>query len=380
MLFTRAFVALGVAELAYFVAVGLSVYALPLYVTGPLGGGEAQAGLAFGVFAVSALLLRPFAGRIVDRSGRRPLLIGGALLAAVGLVATAYADDLPVLVGLRLLLGVAEAGFVVAAFTVLADVAPESRMGEAISFNSLGLYLGLAFGPPLGELVVHHGGFTTAWWTAGGLAVLGAVIAAVALEESRPAGEPVAEQPLIHRPAIPASISFLTAMVAVGGFLAFAALYAEEIDLARTSLPLLFYGCLIVFCRIFFAAVPDRYDPLVLGGASLGVISAGIAVVALWSEPVGLFVGIALLAVGVSFCTPAFFTAVFASATTAERGAASATASMAIDLGLGIGPIVLGVLADGAGFRWAFALAAAVAASGALWTVLVRTRSAAVPR
>ena len=47
--------------------------------------------------------------------------------------------------------GVAEAAFFVAGFALLADLAPPSRMGEALSYNSLGLYLGIALGPPLGE-------------------------------------------------------------------------------------------------------------------------------------------------------------------------------------------------------------------------------------
>ena len=71
-LFTRPFVMLGLADLAYFTAVGVAVYALPLYVTGPLGSGKAGAGIAFGTFAVSALVLRPYAGRLSDTWGRRP--------------------------------------------------------------------------------------------------------------------------------------------------------------------------------------------------------------------------------------------------------------------------------------------------------------------
>ena len=80
-LFTPPFIALGVAELCYVTAVGVAIFALPLYVTGPIGGDEAAAGLAFGAFALSALVLRPIAGRLSDLHGRRPLLIGGALLA-----------------------------------------------------------------------------------------------------------------------------------------------------------------------------------------------------------------------------------------------------------------------------------------------------------
>jgi len=375
-LFTRAFVALGVAELAYFTAVGVSLYALPLYVTGPIGGSESAAGLAFGAFAVSALALRPYVGRLADSGGRRPLLVGGALLAAVGLVATAYADHLALVVALRLLLGVAEAAFFVSAFAVLADLAPESRTGEAISYNSLGLYLGFAIGPPLGEALEHWAGFTAAWWGAGVLAALGGLIAAVAVPETGSEPDPsTAPVALIHRPAVPVSLAFFTSLVAVGGFLAFAALYAEQIELKQTSLPLLVYGLIIVVCRVVFASLPDRVPSLQLGAAALMAIAAGIGLVALWREPAGMLTGISILAVGVAFCTPAFFSAIFATAAPSERGAAAGTASIFLDLGLGLGPILLGVLADAAGIPWAFGAAAAVALAGAIWTLALAGRT-----
>ena len=53
-LFTPVFIALGVAELCYFTGFGIAIFALPLYVTGPVGGGEAMTGLAFGAFAGAA--------------------------------------------------------------------------------------------------------------------------------------------------------------------------------------------------------------------------------------------------------------------------------------------------------------------------------------
>lgn len=373
-LFTRAFIALGIAELAYFTAVGVSLYLLPLFVTGPVGGSEAAAGLAFGAFAISALVLRPYVGRLADSGGRRPLLIGGALLAAVGLVATAYVDNLVAVVALRLVLGVAEAAFFVSAFAVLADVAPESRVGEAISFNSLGLYLGLAFGPPLGEVVEHWAGFTAGWWLAGGLSVLAALLSVLVPETRAEADPDAGPAPLIHWPAVPASAAFFTSLAAVGGFLAFATLHAENIDLAQTSLPLFVYGMLIVFCRVVFAGVPDRLPSLPLGAAALVVIAVGIAVVALWREPVGMYAGVCVMAVGVAFCTPAFFSAIFATAGPSERGAAAGTASIFLDLGIGLGPILLGVVADSAGIPWAFGAASAIALVGAAVTLLVARR------
>ena len=146
-LVTPAFIRLAVADLAYFTSAGIAIYTLPLWVTGPVGSDKSGAGLAFGAFAISALILRPVAGRLADTRGRRPLLVGGALLSALVMLGTAYADNLVLVVLLRLLFGVGEAAFFVASLAALADLAPPSRMSEAISYNSLGLYLGLAFGP-----------------------------------------------------------------------------------------------------------------------------------------------------------------------------------------------------------------------------------------
>ena len=70
----------------------------------------------------------------------------------------ARVETLPAVVALRLVLGVAEAAFFVASIAALADLAPPSRIGEALSYNSLGLYLGLALGPPLGEVLVRTAG------------------------------------------------------------------------------------------------------------------------------------------------------------------------------------------------------------------------------
>ena len=128
-LLTAAFVRLTLADVAYFTATGVAIYTLPLWVTGPIGSDKSGAGLAFGAFAVSALILRPVAGRLADTRGRRPLLVGGALISAVGMLGTAYADNLVLVILLRLLLGVAEAAFFVASIAALADLAPPSRMG-----------------------------------------------------------------------------------------------------------------------------------------------------------------------------------------------------------------------------------------------------------
>lgn len=365
---------LAVADLAYFTSVGVAIHTLPLFTTGPIGSDEAGAGLAFGAFGITALVCRPYAGRLSDERGRLPLMAFGAALCAVGMVLMPFAESLTTVVVLRLLQGVAEAAFFVAGFALLVDLAPPDRLGEALSYNSLGLYLGIAVGPPIGELLLEQWGFDVAWYGATALS-----LAAVALLPL--IGEPERDESLgghgklIHRPGIPASLGFFASLLAISGFLTFASLHSEQIGLENTSVALLTYGCVVVFCRVAFAKVPDRLPSLPLGAGSLTVIAAGLVVCATWLEPAGLMVGVVLMAVGVSFTTPAFFSAVFATASPAERGAAAGTASAFIDLGLGFGPIALGIVARSQGIPWAFAVGAAAALAGAAWSLALSRRT-----
>lgn len=376
-LLTRAFVLLAVADLAYFTAVGVAVHTLPLYTTGPVGSDEAGAGLAFGAFGITALLCRPFAGRLSDSRGRLPLLVAGAVLAGIGMLLLPLVDTLLAVVLIRLLQGVAEAAFFVASFALLADIAPPERIGEAVSYNSLGLYLGLAMGPPLGEALLSARGYDEAWTGAAVLCAVAAGLTLLIAEPERAHAE--GHGRLLHRPGIPASLGFFASLAAIGGFLAFASLHSAEVGMENTSLALLVYGLVVVVCRIAFARVPDRLPALPLGAASLVTIAAGMAAIALWTTPVGLMVGVVVAAVGVTFSTPAFYSAIFATASPAERGAAAGTASLFIDLGLGFGPICLGLVARSEGIPAAILTGAGLALAGAAWVVHLSARSSARP-
>lgn len=373
-LFTRPFVLLSLAELAYFSATGVAIYTLPVYVTGPVGSDAAGVGLAFGAFAVVALMLRPLAGRVADVRGRRPIMVAGALLCAVCLALTAQAATLGGVVALRLLLGAAEAAFFVAAVAALVDLAPQSRMGEALSYNSLGLYLGLTAGPPLGELLVRTVGFAAAWVGAAVLAA-GAAALVLGIGETRPPG-PLGQgaRHLIHRASLPVGLAFLASTVAMGGFFAFAALHAADVRLTTTSLPLLTYGAVVVVVRIACARVPDRVPPLPLGACAILTMAVGLTVLALWTSPAGAVIGAGVMGLGIAFSTPALFAAAFARASADARGAASGTLSAFLDLGIGGGPILLGLVARSSGIPAAFSVAAGVALLGGVWAIVLAVR------
>ena len=371
-LFTRRFIMLSLAELGYFTAEGLSFYALPLFATGPVGSGRAGAGLAFGAFALTALVLRPIAGRLCDTLGRFPLMLFGSGLSVIAFTLTAHVDTIVALVALRLLLGVAEAAFFVAAFAALADLAPSDRMGEAVSYNSLSLYLGIAVGPLIGDTIAQQLDIRSTWYGAAAL-MLVAVVCLFGVGETAASDRSAHQRSnLIHRPAVPIGLGFLAGLVAMGGFLAFASLQAESMELSNVSLPLVIYGVTVLVCRVAFAKLPDRIPFLLLGAWALAAIASGLLVVAVWQTPQGLLIGAALLGVGVAFSTPAFVAAMFATASSAQRGAVSATTTVLIDVGLGVGPLVLGFVAQAYGLSWAFGAASAVALIGLAWVVRLR--------
>lgn len=378
-LFTPTFIALTLAELAYFTAAGLMIPVTPLFASGPLGASESGVGLAVGAWAVSALLLRPLAGISADRRGRRPLLILGALAVAIITAAHVLVTQLAALVALRLLLGAAEAFFFVAAFAALADLAPPTRVGEALSFNSLGIYLGIAVGPLIGELLLARGGFTLAWMGGAALALIAALIAVRVPETAARTGSQEHATPLISRAALGPGLGLFTGIAGMGGFLGFVALYARDIGIDGSQGVLLVFGLTVVGTRLAFARLPDRMPAHRLGSIALALTAAGLVLAGAFGTAAGLYAGTALLAVGVAFTTPAFFAAIFSRVPASERGAASATASVFVDLAFGGGPVLVGLVAGAVTIPAGFAAAALLALAGSFGTWVTRPRAGSPP-
>ena len=52
-----------------------------------LGGREAEIGLVIGSLSVSAILIRPWLGRVMDTKGRRPVVIAGGIVNVIAVSA-----------------------------------------------------------------------------------------------------------------------------------------------------------------------------------------------------------------------------------------------------------------------------------------------------
>lgn len=360
-LLTPRFVALVSGVTLYFLGLNMTLSVLPLFVEGDLGGTDAQVGIAVSSFGLAAACIRPIIGPLGDRHGRQRLIVSGAIVAGLATVATATATSLGMVIAFRALAGLGEAAVFVGAASAAQDLATDERRGEAASYFSLAIYSSLFLGPPLGEWISETFGTDTAWVLAGGLAVVAAstgIVAPGAPAEPPPKPE---RRVLLHRAALrPGAVLFL-GLLGYTGFLAFAALHAEEVGIANTGTVFTVFALVIIFLRIFAAKLPDQLGPIRTSRISLSCGAIGLAVLAVWTEPVGVYVGAAILAVAQSFLFPALFALVVDDAPDAERSHAISTLSMFFDLAFGLGGPVIGLVSDTFDRSTAFAVSAGIA-------------------
>lgn len=375
-LVTPVFVLITLATFAYFVSVGALIPTLPLYVEGPLGGGDVAVGLGIGAFSLSAVLLRPFSGRLSDVRGRRLLLVAGAALVTLSVAGYVLVSTFVPLLFLRLLTGAGEAFFYVGAAAAINDIAPDERRGEALSFFSLALYAGLALGPVLGEMVLGVDRFDAVWFLSAGAALV-ALLLGWKVPDTRPEGVAKGSGALIHRAALVPGTVLAASVWGLAGFSTFVPLYARELGLEGSGLVFVTYSSLVLALRLFGARIPDRLGTRLTARLALAASALGMAIMGLWAATPGLFLGVSVFGIGQALAFPALMSIAVRGAAASERGAVVGTFTAFFDLAFGLGAVTLGAVASTFGYEGAFRVAALVALGGLGLLYLYAHRDAA---
>ena len=370
---TKPFVLTMLAEFALCMSVGMLLAVVPVYADDELGVGSF--GVAVAVAAVSPMVLvcQPLAGRYADRNGRRILVVAGGMLAAITVAAYVVANSLALLVLLRLLTGTGEAMALVGAATIVTDLAPEHRRGEALSVFSLGLWGGLALGPLLGELVLGDTRYDAVWLLAA-VCCLAAGLIGLALPETAPSRAPdlVSEARLVHPAAIGPGLVLSFTVLGFAGLGTFGALYARDLGLDGAGSVFLVFSAVVVATRVLARQVPDRLGPKRTSRFALCLISLGLFTIGLWNVPAGLFAGTVVVAFGHALAFPSLMTLAVNAGPASERSSIVGTFSAFTELGFLVGALSLGAVASAAGYDGVFV----VCAFGPLLGVLVLSRIA----
>jgi MFS transporter, DHA1 family, multidrug resistance protein len=379
-IFASLFFATATAQLG----LGIISPILPLYAN-TFAASAVQLGMVFTAFSVSRALLGPFVGRLSDRVGRRPLILGGLLLYAIVSVLYAAASSLWMLGIFRFIQGIASVMVTPIAQAYVGDLTPKGREGRYLNAFYSSQFVGMAFGPLLGGVIGGIWSYDVAFYTMGALSVLSLVLvySTVPVDETartRRQAAPSAIVPLrqvISNDAVKAMLAyFITRGFWRQSFNAFYPLYAVLVfSDGETSVGLVLSTYMFAegLLQIPFGFLADRYPRI-----RQIVVGSVFAPLVLLAIP---FVHSTLAVAALTFAMGAF-SALGRSSLVAIRTELGRTHGMATLAGLqgsafavgqALGPVMSGVLVDTAGLIAVFPFGSAVGCIGTA-TVLVLLR------
>lgn len=370
-LLTRSFLLLIMAGTLSMLGFAMTIPLVPRFVEGPLGGDNFAVGVAVGIFSVTGIIFRPLIGRLGDSHGRRFLIVGGCVATGMIVALHGVAGSLAALLGIRLLLGVTQGAFFVGTATLVTDLAPTPRRGEAINYFSVAVYGGLAFGPVLGEVLNDQYGYRWAFLIAGAIQMTGGLVATglpgwVPRQDSGVAADEDASglSRLFYMPSVAPGLVLMLGLAAFTALNGFLPLYVDEKNLGSAGAVLLTYGLVVVVTRVLGSKLVDRWGTVRATTVALSGLALGMLMMGLWASTIGLFISAVIVAAGGSFLYPALMTAAVSQAPEAIRAKATSTFTLFFEAAAGIAGPVLGLAAAIGGIRWAFLTAAVFALLG----------------
>lgn len=359
---------------------GLVIPVLPL-LPATVDAGPTATGMLFAGYAAAMLLVTPFAGVLVDRTGPRlPLLIGLIGLAGATLLFAVGGPYALLLVG-RVLQGAAAGLAWVASLSLIAATVPLERRGTAMGMAMSMVSLGILAGPPIGGLLVENFGTVVPFLLAAALAVLDGIARAVFVRGDRPAShEPTGPLAVLRvRGTVPVIIVVLISAAMIAAIEPLLPLHlTRAFGMTPSGIGVLFGLTVIVgvILNPIVGSLLGRIHAriLVIGGvvtaavglallaiaSSLGVVIAGMVLlgvaVALLSAPGTTLIGLQ----GQQFSPPAI-------------GGSYTLFNLAYAVGLMAGPAISGFLAG------AFSLTVALTVTAASILVAGLLASARLP-
>jgi MFS transporter, DHA1 family, multidrug resistance protein len=343
-----------------------------------LGAGPTTLGLVVGAYSAANLPANLVGGALVDRVGRRPVLLVGLVLAAAAVASYPLATTAEGLLLIRLLHGAAGGVLVPAVFAVAGDGARVAG-GAGRTMGRAGAVIGAAavVAPASAGALRQAAGADAVFRSVGVLLLLGAVLVAVGIEETggrlqrerlqrgrwsqvTAQGARVGARSRVRasqgaglladatvRYTLMAVVATTAAVGVLAGFLPGS---VERAGAGPAATGGLFTAYAVVAAALMLSPLAGRVDhegprrPVTLGLVALGV---AMAVLAATEGVAGALVGVLVFGLGYGAIFPAASGAVTLAATDVTRGRAFGWFNVAFSLGLAVGPPVAGALAEG---------------------------------
>lgn len=349
-----------VTNFALFFSFYLLTPLLPLYLSETFGATKDTIGMVLSGYTLAALLVRPFSGFMVDRFKRRTVLLFFLILYFLLFFGYIVAGSILLFAILRTVHGGPFGASTVANSTVAIDVLPSSRRNEGIGYYGMSNNLGSAIAPTIGLWIYQETGDFDL------LFLLALLVAGIGLVSAATVRIPDRE---IIRDTRPVSLdrffllrgTFMAINICFFGFCwgvlsNYLAIFGKE-HLGITT------GTGAYFMILSIGLIVSRLqgskalrEGKLLENAAVGIVLSMIGYFLFigWPSTIGYYLSAVLIGLGNGHMWPAFQNMIIAIAAPSERGTANSTILTAWDLGLGLGILLGGVVAELLGYDWAF--------------------------
>lgn len=374
ILFSRNFIYLTISVFLISTAFYFLMPTLPVYLQEALHAGKREVGLIIGTYTLAALLIRPFSGYALDTLGRKWIFLTTIVFFSLLFFLYPFMLTLLPLLILRFLHGLNWGATTTAGFTLVVDLVPVEKRGRGIGYFGLSFTIAMSIGPVIGLKVMGENHFTALFLVAGAVSVLGILMASLIKYPSfkRPDQSGFSLKMLISKQSVPVALNILILAASYGGVMTFITLYAKENGLnAYTGW---FFSIMAVgtaLTRVFSGSLFDRYGPTWISVSGILAVSGGLLLLA--HAPVVNFFLISGFVIGIGFGVifPTLQTMANNVVTAERRGAANSTFLTGLDLGIGLGSVLTGILAEPFGLAWTYHSAALLALSGLVFFLVV---------
>ena len=371
-LWNKNFILACIGNFLLFFAFYLLVPILPIYLAETFSASKSSIGSILALYSLTALLIRPFSGYIVDSFSRKKVLMTCFLLFFILFGGYLAAGTLLLFAVVRALHGFSFGAVSVAMTTVAIDVMPSERRGSGIAYYGVANNLSMCIGP-MTAMYMHQCEVSYDWIffmalfaASVGFAVIGGI--KVPDREIIRNKEPLSFDRFWLAGAWRESVNLTFISFSYGLLTTFLAIYGKEelgIEGGSGTFFLLFAIGIIV-SRLFASHWINRGFVTINITIGTSILVAGYLMFALWTDLEGYYLSAVIIGLGQGMFLPACQSIFINLAPNSKRGTANSTYLTSWDVGAGIGIVVGGVIVDHLGYSAAFLSAAVSVAIGLL--------------
>ena len=319
---------------------------IPLYIDA-MGAGAGIVGVVVGAFAITALLIRPFAGPAFDSFSRKRLLMIAQGINAVAFVLYGVVDSVPAFIAVRLLHGIGIGCSGPLAMSLVSEYLPLGKFATGISVYSLAQTFAQVLGPGTGLWLIDVIGFQGTYLIAAVLLI--ASVASISRVVEIPRERPPYQLKLgrmFAREAVDKAIVIMLFAVAFGGTTSYLVLYGTKLGIENLGVYFVVYALCLLVTRPLYGRLADTFgaERVLIPGVVFFAIS--YVMLANITDFMGLMAVAVVASAGFGACMPLTQSLAMSSVPTERRGAASNTTFTGLDVGSLCGPLFAGLVIE----------------------------------